>query len=120
MELKNTIYEDIKYRSSLMRRMSTLRPYPQLEATRTYKLTGNNLKQQMKVASRLLGIEDRHIITIKSIEQDLFTSIPKPLTTLTLPSIPLQYCTTSNKVNQPILKLNLASSVKTNSSHIFW
>ena len=114
VELKNTIYEDIKSTSSLMRRMSALKPSPQLEATRTYKLTGNNLKEQMKVASRLLGIEDRHIITIKRIEQDLFTSIPKPMTsvTLTLPPKPLQdrTTTTSNKENQPILKLNLPSS----------
>jgi hypothetical protein len=58
--------------------MSTLKTYPPLEATRTYKLTGNNLKEQLKVASRLLGIEDCHIITIKRIEHDLFTSIPKP------------------------------------------
>ena len=42
VELKNTIYEDIKSTSRLMRRMSTLKTYPQLEATRTYKLTGNN------------------------------------------------------------------------------
>jgi hypothetical protein len=113
VELKNTIYEDIKSTSSLMRRMSTLKTYPQLEATRTYKLTGNNLKEQLKVASRLLGIEDCHIITIKLIEHDLFTSIPKPITsvtTLTLPPKPLQDCTTSNKENQPILKLNLPSS----------
>jgi hypothetical protein len=113
VELKNTIYEDIKSTRGLMRRMSTLKTYPQLEATRTYKLTGNNLKEQLKVASRLLGIEDRHIITIKRIEQDLFTSIPKPMTsvtTLTLPPKPIQDCTTSNKENQPILKLNLPSS----------
>lgn len=67
----------------------------------------------MKIASRLLGIEDRHIITIKRIEQDLFRSIQKPITsvtTLTLPPKPLQDCTTSNKENQPILKLNLPSS----------
>jgi len=38
VELKNTIYEDIKSTSSLMRRMSTLKPYPQLEATTIYKL----------------------------------------------------------------------------------
>ena len=122
MELKITIYEDIKSTSSLMRRMSTLKPYPQLDATRTYNLTGNNLKQQMKVASRLLGIEDRHIITIKCIEQDLFTSIPKPITsvtTLTLPSKPLQDCTTSNKGNQPILKLNLPSSQSRPTQVIF-
>jgi hypothetical protein len=42
VELKNTIYEDIKSTSRLMWRMSTLKTYPQLEATRTYKLTGNN------------------------------------------------------------------------------
>lgn len=112
VELKNTIYEDIKSTSSLMRRMSTLKTYPPLEATRTYKLTGNNLKEQLKVASRLLGIEDRHIITIKRIEQELFTSIPKPMTsiTLTLPPKPLPDCITSNKENQPILKSNLPNS----------
>jgi hypothetical protein len=113
VELKNTIYENIKSTSSLMRRMSNLKTYPQLKATRTYKLTGNNIKEQLKVASRLLGIEDHHIITIKRIEQDFFTSIPKPMTsvtTLTLPPKPLQDCTTSNKENQPILKLNLPSS----------
>ena len=37
VELKNTIYEDIKSTSSLTRRMSTLKPYPQIKATRTYK-----------------------------------------------------------------------------------
>jgi hypothetical protein len=113
VELKNTIYEDIKITSSLMRRMSTLKPYSQLKAIRTYKLTGNNLKEQMKVLSRLLGIDDRHIITIKRFKKDLFTSIPKPITsvtTLTLPPKPLQDCTTSNKGNQPILKHNLPSS----------
>jgi hypothetical protein len=78
VELKNTIYENIKSTSSLMRRMSNLKTYPQLKATRTYKLTGNNIKEQLKVASRLLGIEDHHIITIKRIEQDFFTSIPLP------------------------------------------
>jgi hypothetical protein len=93
--------------------MSALKPYPQLQATITYKLTGNNLKEQMKVASRLLGIENPHIIAITRTEQDLFTSIPKPIfsvTTLTLPLKPLQDCTTSNNENQPILKLNLPSS----------
>jgi hypothetical protein len=47
----------------------------------------------MKVASRLLGIENPHILAITRIEQDLFTSIPKPIasvTTLTLPLRPLQ------------------------------
>lgn len=53
-----------------MKRMSTLTPYPQLETTKTYKRTGYNLKEQMEVASRLLGFEDRHIITNKRIEQD--------------------------------------------------
>ena len=96
-----------------MRRMSALKPYPQLQATITYKLTGNNIKEQLKVASRLLGIENHHIITIKRIEQDFFTSIPKPMTsvtTLTLPPKPLQDCITSNKENQPILKPNLPNS----------
>ena len=67
----------------------------------------------MKVASRLLGIENPHIIAITRIEQDLFTSIPKPIasvTTLTLPLKPLQNCTTSNKENQPNLKRNPPSS----------
>jgi hypothetical protein len=66
----------------------------------------------MKVASRLLGIENPHIIAITRIEQDLFTSIPKPIasvTTLTLPLKPLQDCTTS-KENQPNLKHNPPSS----------
>ena len=106
VELKNTIYEDIKSTSGLMRRMSTLKTYPQLEATRTYKLTGHNLKEQMKVVSRLC-IDDRHVITIKRIEQDLFTSIPKPITsvtTLTLPPKQLQDCTTSNKEKPTHLK----------------
>ena len=113
VELKNTIYKDIISTSSLMRRMSALKPYPQLQATITYKLTGNNLKEQMKVASRLLGIENPHIIAITRIEQDLFTSIPKLIanvTTLTLPLKPLQDCTTSNKENQPNLKRNPPSS----------
>jgi hypothetical protein len=37
IELNNTIYEDIKGNSRLMRRMSTLKPYPHLEMTRVYK-----------------------------------------------------------------------------------
>ena len=112
VELKNTIYEDMISTSSLMRRMSALKSYPQLQENITYKLTGNNIKEQMKVASRLLGIENPHIIAITRIEQDLFTSIPKPIasvTTLTLPLKPLQDCTTS-KENQPNLKHNPPSS----------
>jgi hypothetical protein len=52
IELSNTIYEDIKGNSRLMRRMSTLKPYPHLEMTRVYKLTRNNLKEQLNVVSR--------------------------------------------------------------------
>ena len=37
-----------------------------LSAVRVYKLTGNNLKEQLKVVSRLLGIDDRHATTIKT------------------------------------------------------
>jgi hypothetical protein len=43
----------------------------------------------------------------------LWTPLPKPkasVTTLTLPPKPLQDCTTNNRENQPILKLNLPSS----------
>ena len=36
IELNNTIYEDIKGNSRLMRRMSILKPYPHLEMTRVY------------------------------------------------------------------------------------
>ena len=53
IELNNTIYEDIKGNSRLMRRLSTLKPYPHLEMTlRVYELTGNNLKEQLNVVSR--------------------------------------------------------------------
>jgi hypothetical protein len=37
-----------------------------LSAVRVYKLTGNNRKEQLKVVSRLLGIYDRHVTTIKN------------------------------------------------------
>ena len=37
-----------------------------LSAVRVYKLTGNNLKEQLKVVSRLLRIDDRHVTTIKT------------------------------------------------------
>ena len=66
VELKNIIYEDIKSTNRLMRRMSTHKTYPSLEATRSYKLTGNNLKEQLKVASRLLGIETYDQYTVNS------------------------------------------------------
>ena len=106
VELKNTIYEDIKSTSGLMRRMSTLKTYPQLEATRTYKLTGHNLKEQLKVASRLLGIEDCHIITIKRIEHDLFTSIPKPY----------NLCNNFNSTSKTTSRLYYQQQRKTNPS----
>ena len=37
-----------------------------LSAVRVYKLTGNNLKEQLKVVSRLLGIDDHHVTTINT------------------------------------------------------
>ena len=37
-----------------------------LSAVRVYKLTENNLKEQLKVVSRLLRIDDRHVTTIKT------------------------------------------------------